>query len=77
MKRIKLNKGTARVDENIKPGTLQALNTMAQMAYQMHSTDEPFCSCKDPEIHTDENGINYCKKCKVEVALLPFKPVSE
>ena len=28
------------------------------------------CACDDPEIHTDENGINYCKECKVEVALV-------
>lgn len=28
------------------------------------------CTCKKPQIHTDEHGINYCKKCKVKVALL-------
>jgi hypothetical protein len=28
------------------------------------------CKCDNPEIHTDENGINYCKKCKVETELL-------
>lgn len=28
------------------------------------------CECKNPDIHTDENGINYCKDCKVETELL-------
>lgn len=28
------------------------------------------CTCEDPKIHTDENGINYCEKCKVEVEIL-------
>lgn len=28
------------------------------------------CNCDNPEVHTDANGINYCKKCKVEIELL-------
>ena len=28
------------------------------------------CDCVNPKIHTDKNGINYCKKCKVEVEIL-------
>lgn len=25
------------------------------------------CSCIDPKIFTDEHGINFCEKCKVEI----------
>ncbi len=27
------------------------------------------CDCVDTEIHTDENGINFCKECKQEKSL--------
>ena len=32
------------------------------------------CECVNPSIYTDEHGINYCKKCKVETSLFKNAP---
>jgi hypothetical protein len=31
------------------------------------NTEIKTCKCIDPTMHTDENGIHFCQKCKVEI----------
>jgi hypothetical protein len=33
------------------------------------------CQCESPDIFTDENGLNFCKECKIETEI--FRKPSE